>query len=265
MLIPLRFARFISLLFLIIGFLPFQIFALILKLSLAKKIPVYFHRSVSRVLNLDITIQGTLTNNQPILFVSNHSSWIDIVVLSSLAPVSFIAKSEIASWLGINYLAKLQGTVFVVRKREQAGRSRSAIANRLIRGDNIVLFAEGTAADGNNILPFKSSLFSVAEIDINGNFPSIQPISIAYTHLNHMPLGRRARHHVAWYGKMSLGKHLWNLLGQGHIGISVTIHPTIIFSEFDSRKELALHCHKIISSSHGLALSGRFEKLVNIE
>jgi len=253
----LRVARLALLLVWTLSLLPVLVVALSLGLPAARTIPLYYHRGVARVLRLVINTDGAPAQPGPVLFVANHSSWLDIVVLSALAPVSFVAKSEIAHWPGVSILARLQRTVFVVRHRRQAATSRSAIGVRLAAGDNIVLFAEGTAADGNRVLPFKTSLFAAAEGGDFGQSPLVQPVSISYTHLNHMPLGRRARHHVAWYGRMPLGKHLWNLLGQGEVRIAVTIHPEVRISDFASRKELGAHCHRLVAASHAEAISGR--------
>lgn len=261
MLIFLRTFRITILVLLTLALIPIQAFILILRLPYVQALPLLYHRLVARILKLDLIVTGEVSKNKPILFIANHSSWVDIVVLSSLAPVSFVAKSEISLWPGVSLLAKLQSTVFVIRSRQQAAESRSAISKRLSDGDNIVLFAEGTSADGNHVLPFKSSLFAAAEIESEGEYPAIQSISIAYTHLNHLPLGRRARHQVAWYGKMPLGRHIWSILGQGHVGVSVAVHPPVSFSDFSSRKELSNYCYKIVSSSHGKALYGRNEGL----
>lgn len=257
MLIPLRVARLAILLVWTVGLIPFQVAALILRLPAARTIPVMYHRGVAWVLRLAVDIEGSPANPGPVLFAANHSSWLDIVVLSGLSPVNFVAKSEIARWPGVSILAKLQRSVFVVRSRSQAGTSRSAIGARLAAGDNIVLFAEGTAADGNHVLLFKTSLFAAAEAGDDRQPPLVQPVSIAYTHLNHMPLGRRGRHQVAWYGRMRLGKHLWNLLGQGEIRAAVTLHPPVRLSGFASRKELAAYCYRMVAASHADALSGR--------
>ena len=96
--------------------------------------------------------------------ISNHVSWIDISVLSAVAPVSFVAKQEVASWPFVSWLAKLQRSVFIDRnRRSEVGDKANEILNRLAAGDHIVLFAEGTSSDGNSVIPFKTSLFAAAK------------------------------------------------------------------------------------------------------
>ncbi len=242
--------------------LPFQILALLFRSGLAKKIPMVFHRGVARVLGLQFDVGGQVANSGPILFVSNHSSWVDIVVLSALAPVSFVAKSEIASWPGVSILAKLQDTVFVARKRAKTRDSLAAICGHLADGANLVLFPEGTRGDGNCILPFKSALFSAAENKGAPNAaPLVQPVSIAYTHLDGFPLGRRSRPRLTWYGKMRLGRHLWGMLSNGPARIAVDFHQPVQLAEFETRKKLATYCRQVIVGSHGGAISGRPQPL----
>jgi 1-acyl-sn-glycerol-3-phosphate acyltransferase len=238
--------------------LPFQILALLFRSGLANKIPMVFHRGVAWALGLHFDVRGQAASSGPIMIVSNHSSWLDIVVLSALAPVSFVAKSEIAKWPGVSILAKLQGTVFVARKRAKTREGLAAMGARLATGAPLVLFPEGTRGDGNRILPFKSALFSAAENEIDPDAaPWVQPVSIAYTHLDGFPLGRRSRPRLTWYGKMRLGRHLWGMLANGPVRIAVDFHQPVRLSDLGSRKDLAAHCRQVIVDSHRGAISGR--------
>ena len=107
-------------------------------------------------------------SGQPTLFLSNHVSYFDITVLGALIDGSFVAKSEVAGWPLFGMLAKLQRTVFVVRRQGQAGAQRDAVAERLTRGENLIVFPEGTSGDGTRALPFKSSLLAAANPLSNG-------------------------------------------------------------------------------------------------
>ena len=257
MLTLLRISRLVILLAWTVLLAPFQLAAVALRSPLQGVIPVLFHRGAARVMRIAIDVRGTPSTERPVLFVANHSSWLDIVVLSAIVPTSFVAKSEIAGWAGFNILAKLQRSVFVERKRRKAKEGVTGIRARLAASDNLVLFGEGTSGDGNHILPFKSAMFSAAEIDLGGGrVPWVQPVSIAYTRLDGYPLGRRLRHHLTWYGTMSLRAHLWGVLGQGHARVVVEFHPAVRASDFPSRKELALHCQQAVTSSYNRAITG---------
>ena len=90
-------------------------------------------------------------------------------------------------------LAKLQRTIFVERRANRSAGQRDAMAERLAAGDSLILFAEGTSNDGNRVLPFKSALFSAAERPVNGAAVVVQPVSVAYSRLDGMPLMRHMR------------------------------------------------------------------------
>lgn len=232
---------------------------------LQRALPIVFHRFVARMLRIRVEVHGSPSPDRPVLFVANHSSWLDIVILSTAAPLSFVAKSEIARWPGFSILAKLQRSVFIERRRGKAKEGVNDIQARLRAGDNIVLFAEGSSGDGNSVNPFKSSMFSAAEIDVGGGrLPTVQPVSIAYTHLDGFPLGRRQRHRLTWYGKMSLPSHLWNVFGQGYARVVLQFHAPVRPGDFASRKELALYCQARVAEGHARAINGRPQQVVAV-
>jgi 1-acyl-sn-glycerol-3-phosphate acyltransferase len=221
------------------------------------ELPVAYHKLCCRILGFDVATRGQISERRPTLFVSNHVSYVDIEVLGGLVPGSFIAKDEVARWPLFGQLAKLQRTVFVDRRVRSTAAQRDDIGARLSAGDNLILFPEGTSGDGNRVLPFKSALFSVAGLNPGGEPLAVQPVSIAYARLDGMPLGRAWRPHVAWYGDMEMLPHLWELLGLGVIGVVVEFHPVVTLAEFGSRKNLAEHCWRTISTGVAGALSGR--------
>lgn len=122
-------------------------------------------------------------HDRAVLYVSNHVSWADIVVIGSVAPVAFVAKREVASWPLVGVTAKIQRTVFVDRtRRHQAAVAVADIVKRLKDGLSVVLFAEGTSSDGNRVLPFRSALLgAVEEASAHAGNILIQPMSISYT------------------------------------------------------------------------------------
>lgn len=234
--------------------LPVQIFAVAAPGRLKDRLPRFYHRSLWRPLGLRIAVQGAPNRGRPTLFVVNHSSYLDITVLGGLIEGCFVAKREVAGWPLFGLLAKLQRTAFVDRRRSAAANGRDHVAQRLAEGDSLIFFPEGTSNDGNRVLPFKSTLF--AALDARRDLP-IQPVSIAYTRLDGMPLGRALRPLVAWYGDMDLASHLFALLGLGRMTVEVVFHPVVAAERFASRKELARHCHGVIAGGVAGALTGR--------
>jgi lyso-ornithine lipid O-acyltransferase len=210
----------------------------------ARRFPHWYHRQVCRLLGVRIEIDGSVASDQPVLLVANHTSWLDIPVLSAVAPVSFVAKKEVAGWPFVSALARLQRSVFVDRaRRSSAGEAAGEILGRLEDGDAIVLFAEGTSSDGNRVLPFMTSLFAAAKPSGAGaaDAPAavVQTLSIVYTRLHGIPLGRADRPFVGWYGDMEMTSHAWNLLKAGPLDVHIRIGPPVPLSNFADRKDLA--------------------------
>lgn len=237
--------------------MPVQLTALMLGSRAAHLIPLWYHRRCCGILGIEVRSLGRQSSEQPTLFACNHSSYLDITALGSLITGSFIAKSEVASWPVYGWLAKLQKTVFVERRRTRAGRQRDQVLERLSLGDHLILFAEGTSSDGNRVLPFKSSLFAVAEAAVAGRPLMVQPVSIAYTELDGLPLGRFLRPFFAWYGDMDLAPHMWQLVGLGRVTVAVEFHRPVSLAEFGSRKALSDHCYRTVMIGVASALSGR--------
>jgi 1-acyl-sn-glycerol-3-phosphate acyltransferase len=199
---------------------------------------------------------GTPSAVAPTLYVANHCSYFDIVVLGSCLDAGFIAKQEVAGWPLIGWLAKLAGTLFVERRAGQSAKQRALMRERMLeRRESLILFPEGTSSDGRRVLPFKSSLFAVAA-DGEGDLP-VQPISLAYTALDGMPLGRGWRPYFTWYGDMELAPHIWIALGLGRATATVVFHPVTQLSLWRSRRALADHCQQVIQRGVVAANGGR--------
>ena len=224
--------------------MPLQLLLLKAGSRFARTFPHWYHRQVCKIVAIRLNVEGEVAEKQGVLLISNHVSWLDIAVLSAVAPVSFVAKREVASWPFVSWLAKLQRSIFVDRSRKnEVGDKANEILDRLEGGDHVVLFAEGTSSDGNGVVPFKTALFAAAKpTDANGGAGSqvsAQTLALAYTKLYGMPLCRRGRPMVAWYGDMDLASHAWRLLGLGPLDAYIRIGPPVPLDSFPDRKALA--------------------------
>lgn len=222
--------------------------------GLARRLPHWYHRRVCRLIGLKLDISGNIAQDRPVLLVSNHTSWLDIPVLSAVAPVSFIAKKEVGGWPGVSALARLQRTVFVDRERRVAvGDAAGEIVDRLAAGDAMVLFAEGTSSDGNRVLPFRTSLFAAAKptarVGGTGSGAVVQTVAIVYTRLHGLPLTRADRPLTGWYGDMELPPHAWELLKSGPIDVKVVVGAPVPLDQFADRKALARHSEDEVRSN----------------
>lgn len=237
--------------------LPIQAIAVLLKLPLRKSLPRWYHRRCLKIIGFSLERRGRPVRDRPCLFVSNHVSYLDIMVIGALVQGSFVAKAEVRSWPFFGLLSRLQETVFIERRAVQSAGQKDELTARLQAGDDLILFPEGTSSSGEHVLPFKSSLFAVAS-DWGASHPLyVQPVSIAYTKLDGLPMGRYLRPFFAWYGDMELAGHLWQALALGKVTALVEFHPAVLAADFPSRKELAEHCRKESSRGVAAALSGR--------
>jgi lyso-ornithine lipid O-acyltransferase len=241
--------------------IPVQWLGVKLHAGWRRSLPQIYHRFVCKLMGARITVLGTPAKGG-VLMTANHTGWIDIPVLSAVAPVSFVAKHEVNLWPFFGTLARLQRTVFVRRERSKALEDRDNIRRRLNEGDALVIFPEGTSGDGNRVLPFKSSLLSAAELAMgdaaNGaaHHAPVQPVSVSYVGLHGLPMGRETRPLIAWYGDMDLVSHLWEALGAGPIDVIVELHQPLTIDQAGGRKELAAAAETAVRGGVVRALAG---------
>jgi 1-acyl-sn-glycerol-3-phosphate acyltransferase len=235
--------------------MPLQFLLLKLWPSAARKLPHVFHQMLCRILGIDIRIHGALPPTVATLIVSNHVSWLDIPVLSTLAALSFVAKREVASWPFFGWLAKLQRTVFVDRERRTStASSRDELSDRLSARETVVLFPEGTSHDGASLLKFKSSFFAAATSDT-----SVVPVTLVYARRRGLPLTRRHLPTFAWYGDMDLVPHLWAAICAMPLTVHVFIHDALDETTTADRKKAADIAEATIRAQLAAALHGRVD------
>ncbi|QDH17678.1 lysophospholipid acyltransferase family protein [Swingsia samuiensis] len=221
------------------------------------KFPRVFWSVVSRIFGLRIRVigkpagkmlspQNVKEGQRPVIYVSNHTSWLDILSIGSVLEAVFISKGEVGTWPMIGMVARLGRTIFVSRNRRSTGRELHSMTDRLWSGDNIILFPEGTTSDGAQVLPFMSSFFAIAkpskrEQDNTPKPPPvlIQPVSLVYDELEGLPVGRNQRKLFAWYGDMGFAPHLWALGQWRSMRATLILHPPLNPDDFLSRKELS--------------------------
>jgi 1-acyl-sn-glycerol-3-phosphate acyltransferase len=244
-----------------LALMPVQWIGLALGCRWVSTLPTFYHRCCCRFLGFRVRTIGWPTTQRPVLFAANHISYTDITILGSLIAGSFIAKSEVSHWPFFGWLARLQRTVFVDRRIRSTATQRDKISQRFAAGDALILFPEGTSGDGNRILPFKTALFGAAAQRGRIAPVVVQPVSLAYTRLDGIPIGRAYRPFVAWYGAMDLLSHLWGMIGLGTVEVVVQFHPPTQLTDCGSRKALAGYCFARVAGGMAGALFGRPQPL----
>ena len=217
-----------------------------------------YFRIASKIVGLHVIVRGTQSTAAPQLIVSNHISYFDIFALGGVTNGVFVAKAEINGWPVFGWMGRSGGTVFVSRRRTATGKARNEMRERLAAGETLIMFPEATSNDGNRIKPFKSALFDAAEKAMPDGQPiTVQPVSIAYTRLNNLPLGIGWRPFFAWYGDMELMPHVWAALCAGAVTAEITFHPPVMSNAFNNRKALAKHCETVTGNGVARLLAGR--------
>jgi 1-acyl-sn-glycerol-3-phosphate acyltransferase len=214
---------------------PLRRIAQICGWRVGRSAPVWFHRFLCVGLGVSVRRRGALNLKANPLIVANHVSWLDIPIIASLAPLSFLAKKEIGGHRLGRQLVALQGAVYVDRERRSCIPAVNArIAEALRAGSPVVLFAEATTGDGNRMLAFRSSHFEpVCRLarDSSTAEAVIQPVYLDYSRLAGLPLRRAERPRIAWYGDMSFLKHFFQFCRSGgatcevRIGAPISIPP----------------------------------------
>jgi len=192
-------------------------------------------RRLLRIFKTEFKTSGTIPKNG--LLVSNHLSYVDILVIASITPAMFVAKHEVKGWPVFGFFARLAGTVFVDRERRtHVGQTTSEIETALNEGALVVLFPEGTSSNGETVLPFKSSLLEPAARQTHALYAS----HIQYE----LEDGNVGDELCYWKEAHTLVPHLLNLLSKRTIKAEVRF--TQLREASTDRKELAKQLHSEI-------------------
>jgi lyso-ornithine lipid O-acyltransferase len=202
-------------------------------------------RTSLRILGLPLVVHGK-PMTKPGAIVANHSSWLDIFVLNAAQTIYFVAKSEVAAWPGIGWLARATGTIFIARKGTEAKKHQDIFESRLQAGHRLLFFPEGTSTDAIRVLPFKSTLFEAFFAPALVRTMYIQPVTVVF----HAPEAEDARHY-GWWGDMDFASHLLKTLATPRHGkVELTFHPEVPVDAFENRKSLSQHCERVIRTAH---------------
>jgi 1-acyl-sn-glycerol-3-phosphate acyltransferase len=198
-------------------------------------------RGSCRILGLRVRAEGRPFADHPTLFVPNHVSYLDVIVLGSFVDALFIAKAEVDGWPLFGFIARMTGTMFIKRHWRQAKVQRDRIAAGMEGGESYVLFAEGTSSNGLAVgRSFKTSLLSVVEPGIvKGASTAAQAVTLSYLRLaDGTPVTPENCDLHAWHSEMEFVPHLWEVLRRGGAEILVDFHEPVTSAGVASRKVL---------------------------
>lgn len=175
------------------------------------------------------------------LWVGNHVSWLDIIVLGARAPVRFVAKAEVRRWPLLGWLAERAGTLFIQRGQASGDNLNQRLGNVLKSDHNLMIFAEGTTTAGDRVRTFHGRLLGCA---VEQRRP-VQPIALAYRR------GDQRDRLAPFIGDDEFSRHLWRLLGSPTINVELHFLP-LINSHDLGRNELARSARQAVIQALGL-------------
>ncbi len=204
--------------------------------------PRLFHRSGCIFLGMRVTVLGEPAHGRATLLTSNPPSWTDIIAIGSVADVTFVAKKEISRWFFVGFMASLQRTIYVDRtRRTDAKRTTTEIGKRMAEGNAVLLFAEGQSDIGTHVLPFRSALIGAAQhamLEAGATEVLIQPLTIAYTKLQGLPVSRTDRSLIAWIKGKSVLENIKEMLTGGTRDVIIASGIPRPLREGENRKDV---------------------------
>ena len=177
------------------------------------RLTMLWARVCCRIVGIRVVRSGEYEGAPSGMIVSNHVSWIDILVIGSLRPCVFVSKHEVRYWPVLGQLAMLVNTIFIERESRRASfGTLEKVTKAAASGASVVVFPEGKPSDGTGVLPFKCMLF---EVPARTGVPII-PVSIAYDSPE-----------APWFGGMLFAPHIWRFLGVRRTTASVRFGAVI--------------------------------------
>ncbi len=213
-------------------------------------LPWMWHKVACRIIGLHVELKGTPLQGKQVIYVGNHLSYLDIPAIGSVLKASFIAKEDIAHWPVIGYLGTLQQTAFISRTSAHAKKVANALDHMVSQGKSLILFPEGTSSVGTSVLPFKSSLFSIAQPKEAAPI-TLQPFIIDLIDVDGKPLTPASRDLYAWYADMEFAPHIWDFLQTKGATVRLTFLPPLTPDASTDRKALCKQIETQISSGLG--------------
>jgi 1-acyl-sn-glycerol-3-phosphate acyltransferase len=167
------------------------------------------------------------------LLACNHLSYLDILLIASLTPAVFVSKHEVRHWPVLGWFSRMAGTIFIRReRRSDVARIAREIHAAMREGHLVVVFPEGTSSDGQQVLPFKSSLLEPA----TGTDHELFAAHIAYA----ISEGS-VENDVCYWGDMTFFRHAAKILTRPRVNASVRFSR--VQAGESSRKDLARQLH----------------------
>ncbi len=216
-----------------------------------RKVRIYCGHLLSKVMlyciGVEVVVQGEVDPSQGKLVVANHTSVLDLVILSAFSPSVFVTSVEIEKTPVLSFLAKTAGVIFIERRnRDRVEFDREQIRRILLQGFNVVLFPEGTSTNGSQVLRFKSGLFpAAAEIRA-----PIEPICLYFESRGGQPITAENEDQVYYFGDHQIQNHLFNIFTNPKVKVQLKVLPIVRSSPEADVNGLANECRDRIAEAY---------------
>ena len=212
---------------------------------LADKITSISCRILLKIIGVCIHIEKHVDkrDKKNYLYVSNHLSYLDVLIYYSYFPCTFVTSKEIKETPFLGHICMMADCFFVERRSKKNLIKEINSLSDILAKRPVMIFPEATSTDGKGVLPFKSPLFKACtkkEI-------SVLPLTINYKKIDHTPFNLYNRDVVCWYGDMSFAPHFWRLLQCRLIEVEIVVSPSLYHPD---HRQLAKNSYKLISSSY---------------
>jgi 1-acyl-sn-glycerol-3-phosphate acyltransferase len=201
-----------------------------------------FHKCGCIFCGLRVNVIGEPLHNRPTLLLSNHISWTDIVAIGSVADVTFVAKTGVRDTFFVGFMASLQRTLYVdYNRRSDTHRTSREMGRRLAKNGAVLLFAEGHRDLGDHVQHFRSALVGAAQAAMQeggARDVAIQPVTIAYTHLQGLPISRNERSGISGMNARGFKAVVGGILKSGVKDVTIAFGAPIPMSAETDRKEI---------------------------
>jgi len=223
--------------------LPFSKFK---KRKVITKVSAFHSKAMLKVLGFHLTLKGSLPKDG-VMIIGNHMSYLDILIYLSFFEALFVTSVDMRERLFLGQVTQMGGCIFVERRNPRGlPKEMRSIKEFFNKGFSVCIFPEGTSSDGATVLPFKNSMF---QIPLETGCP-VQPIVLKYSKINNQPFGPNNCDYVCWYGDLGFFPHLMGLFTLKRIEASLTVLPPIDSNDFDNRKALSTHAHRVLKENY---------------
>lgn len=198
-------------------------------------------KSVCKILSIEVETVGNIPE-PPFFLVSNHLSYVDIMIYFKTLKTTFVSKAEVKDWPVIGFMARTLEIIFIDRRRmSDVARVNQTVAGQISEYKGVVLFPEGTTSSGESLLPFKPSI-------LEHPAKSRMPVHYAYISYETSPKDIDAIYSVCWWNDQPFGSHFFKFAGNRTTKARIWFGEETIHK--NDRKELAAELYKKVKALH---------------